>query len=113
MTDDRERTPGWMSEQPLRELRQECMRRDRGRSMQRLVREVVQPRCPGPVASEEDRDQPSEPGVVAHISGREVEIGGDGLPPLQWAGPVLTQQCPLVGELPRMTLGKSHPDGWR
>ena len=47
---------------------------------------------------EVEGEQAQEPGVVADVISREVEVGRDRLlAPGQGAGPVLTEQRPLVG----------------
>ena len=97
-----------MAEQSLGQAGEERVWGDLGPQADCPVGEVVQSGGPGAVTSEVEGDQAVQAGVVGHVIGREIIVGRDRSSPSDWAGPVLAEQCPLVGSLACFAVPEAH-----
>src|SRR5690348_6217402 len=84
------------------------MRGDRRSLPERLISKAVQPRRTRTITSKVKNEQAMQPGIVADVVGREIEVMRNGDSPCLRPGPILAQQCALMVQLTGVTVRESH-----
>ena len=109
MADDRQRPAVRVAEHFGGQFGQERIGCDGAALLEGLFGKLIVQRGARAIAGEEKGDHPQQAGVWLQVIPGKIKILRDFAAPALCAGPILAQECTLVGDLPRAVYGEAHP----